>query len=53
VEVLKDALAAFFSFKAYVMLPLVIFVLALIVGRKVGQAALSALKGRWASPASS
>jgi PTS system galactitol-specific IIC component len=31
VEILKTALAAFFSFKAYVMLPLVIFVLALIV----------------------
>jgi PTS system galactitol-specific IIC component len=44
VEILKTALAAFFSFKAYVMLPLVIFVLALIVGMKVGQAALSALK---------
>jgi galactitol-specific phosphotransferase system IIC component len=44
VETLKAALAAFFSFKAYVMLPLVIFVLALIVRMKVGQAALSALK---------
>ena len=43
-EILKDALAAFFSFKAYVMLPLVIFILALIVRMKVGQAALSALK---------
>ncbi len=31
VETLKTALAAFFGFKAYVMLPLVIFVLALIV----------------------
>jgi len=44
VEILKTALAAFFSFKAYVMLPLVIFLLALIVRLKVGQAALSALK---------
>jgi PTS system galactitol-specific IIC component len=44
VEVLKTALAAFFSFKAYVMLPLVILVLALLVGLKPGQAALSALK---------
>jgi PTS system galactitol-specific IIC component len=44
VETLKQALAVFFSFKAYVMLPLVIFVLALIVRLKIGQAALSALK---------
>ena len=43
-EILKQALAAFFSFKAYVMLPLVIFLLALVVRMKVGQAALSALK---------
>ncbi len=43
-QILKDALAAFFSFKAYVMLPLVIFALALAVRLKVGQAALSALK---------
>jgi PTS system galactitol-specific IIC component len=44
VEILKNALAAFFSFKAYVMLPLVIFVLALLVRLKIGQAALAALK---------
>ena len=43
-EILKQALAAFFSFKAYVMLPLVILVLALLVRMKPGQAALTALK---------
>jgi len=44
VEILKQALAVFFGFKAYVMLPIVILVLALIVRLKVGEALLSTLK---------
>lgn len=43
-ETLKQVLDTFFSFKAYVMLPLVILVLALLVRMRPGQAALSALK---------
>ena len=43
-EILKQALAVFFGFKAYVMLPIVILVLALIVRLKVGEALLSTLK---------
>jgi len=43
-EWLQTALDYFFSFKAYVMLPIVIFVLALIIRMKIGYALLSCLK---------
>ena len=43
-EALSRALEAFFSFKAYVMLPIIIFVLGLIIRMKVVDALLSALK---------
>ncbi len=43
-ELLSRALDTFFSFKAYVMLPVVIFVLALVVRMKVTDALLAALR---------
>lgn len=43
-EILAKALNTFFSFKAYIMLPIVIFVLALIIRMKIGEALLSTLK---------
>jgi galactitol PTS system EIIC component len=43
-EFLKNAIDVFFSFKAYVMLPFFIFIIALIVRMKPGAAFLSALK---------
>jgi PTS system galactitol-specific IIC component len=44
VETLSQVISFIFSFKAYVMLPAVILVVALAVRMKPGQAALSALK---------
>jgi PTS system galactitol-specific IIC component len=43
-EFLKRVLDTFFSFKAYVMLPAVILILALIIRMKVGEALLASLK---------
>ncbi|MCF7929521.1 MAG: PTS galactitol transporter subunit IIC [Spirochaetales bacterium] len=43
-EALKSVLDAFFDFKAYVMLPIIVLILALIIRMKVRDALLSALK---------
>jgi len=43
-DTLKQILDTFFGFKAYVMLPIVIFVLALLVRMKIGEALLATLK---------
>lgn len=44
IQTLSRALDAFFSFKAYVMLPIIILVLALLIRMKVWDALLSTLK---------
>ena len=43
-ETLKTAIDAFFDFKAYVMLPLIILIFGLIIRMKISQALISALK---------
>lgn len=43
-DAIASAVQAFFSFKAYVMLPILIFLIALASGMRAGQAAYSALK---------
>ena len=43
-QVLSTALDTFFSFKAYVMLPIIIFLLGVVIRMKVKDALLSALK---------
>ena len=44
IEQLAGAIDTFFSFKAYVMLPLIILVLGIIIRMKIGEALFSALK---------
>jgi len=43
-EVLQSIINGFFQFKAYVMLPIIILILSLIIGMKIGKALMSALK---------
>lgn len=43
-EVLSRVIEFIFSFKAYVMLPVIILVVALVIRMKVGQSLLSALR---------
>lgn len=43
-ELLRSIINGFFQFKAYVMLPIIIFILSLIIGMKLGKALMAALR---------
>lgn len=43
-EIVRSLINAFFQFKAYVMLPIIILILSLIIGMKIGKALMSALR---------
>ena len=43
-ELLRSIINGFFQFKAYVMLPIIIFILSLIIGMRLGKALMAALR---------